>query len=268
MKDKNLAEELRLAELRAKEANKIFNDEKKRLEDILDNSKLLRLKKELSDKKVKCLEDVFGFKLNEINKNNNLLEIGYDSLKLVSKSGDIEKILELKLSLDCFFILTVEDFFNLTDKDSSEYNKVIDKMNKIKKETMINTKNMDINDNVGFCSFMLHYEIISENEFEEIKDFQLKVLRGELGCQSQRDLELFVGMSRKCTKILKDDNKLIDYFRETFEEFKSKINSNRTLDNVHLEWCRLNGKVIIYLDPEMDIIPETTEEINLIFKYI
>ena len=133
---------------------------------------------------------------------------------------------------------------------------------------MINTKNMDINDNVGFCSFMLHYEIISENEFEEIKDFQLKVLRGELGCQSQRDLELFVGMSRKCTKILKDDNKLIDYFRETFEEFKSKINSNRTLDNVHLEWCRLNGKVIIYLDPEMDIIPETTEEINLIFKYI
>ena len=32
MKDKNLAEELRLAELKAKEANKIFNDEKKRLE--------------------------------------------------------------------------------------------------------------------------------------------------------------------------------------------------------------------------------------------
>jgi aryl carrier-like protein len=268
MKDKNLAEELRLAELKAKEANKIFEDEKKRLNDILDNSKLLRLKKEIVDKKVKDLEDILGIKLNDTNKNKNLLEIGFDSVKLVSKSEKIEKVLELKLSLDCFFILTVNDFFNLTDENGSEYKNVIDKINNIKEETILNNKHMDIKEEVGFCSFMLHFGIISDNEFEDIKDFQLRVLRGELGCQSQRDLELFIKMSKKCTNILKEDEENRECFRNKFVEFKNKIKVNRTIENVHLEWCRLNANTIIYLDPDMESIPETTEEINLIFKYI
>lgn len=254
-----LLKEAELAEEKARLAHlKYQNLEKKEL--ITQHKKTEEVNQKLLD-----LEKIFNVKISDYNKYRRLSEIGFDSLKIIEVSSKIEDILNIKLNLTSLFQLKLIEFKELTTPGTSEYQEVIDKIDKIKNSSEVNDKHMDIEDDVGYCSFMLYHKMITDDEFKKLKKYQTQVSKGELGCQAIDDLNRFIEMSRTCVKNIENNDNHISYFKKELQIFKNNFQEN--VEKTHLAWCQFNSKIITYLDPELEEIPTDINDINVVFKY-
>ena len=118
---KELLKKLEIAEEKAKQANETYQNSLKKLDKIIELNKKENLK-------LVEFERIINFTINDSNKCKRLTDIGFDSIKIVEISTPIEDLFDIKLNLDSLFILTLEDFKNLTEPDTIEYNNTINKM--------------------------------------------------------------------------------------------------------------------------------------------
>lgn len=257
-KNKELLKKLQIAEEKANIANINYQNTLKKFDTL--NKKIT------VNSKLEKLQKIINITITDNNKYKRLTDIGFDSIKVVEASTSIEELFNIKFNMQSLFYLTLGDFKNLTETNTIEYKNVIDKIERIKNKTTINDKHLDLEDDAGYCSFMLHYNIINDNDFKNIKLYQSRIIKGELGCKPIDDLSRFVEMSRKCVKYLKDKEELILFFKKEFNNFRISLETN-DIEKIHHQWCIFNSKIINYIDPNLDFIPSDINDINVIFKY-
>ena len=264
-----LLEEAEIAEEKARLANLKYQSlvNKKQLlesKNILTN---INTANKVVNQKLLDLEKIFDIKINDYNKNKSLIELGFDSMKIVEISEEIENILNIKLNLSSLFRLKLNDFKELTSPETPAYQEVINKIKEIKNNIEIDSdyNPMEIRDNAGYCGLMLYYNIINVDEYKKIKNYQTRIYKGELGCQAIYELNRIIEMSRSCVKKLKGKDKDINYLKKEFEIFKN--NFEESIDKIHLSWCQFNSKIITYLDPKLEEIPIDINDLNVVLKF-